>query len=326
MKKAISYALFIVVGAFFIYMAFKNVNPTKLWNDIKGANFFWISLVWIAGMFSNYSRAARWNIIVEPLGYKPKLSNSFHGVMISYLINFAIPRGGELARATALSRVERMPIATVIGSVVAERVMDVVFMGLVILLALGFQFDIIMDFLSGASGDSDEPGSSKAWIWIALGAMAILAIAFFYLRKKLSHLQLMQKIDQLYKGFISGLISLTRIKKPLIFLVHSINIWVMYFAMVYLCFFAFEPTAHLGVDAGLTVLMISTIAVILPAPGGLGTFHTFVPMGLLLYDIPQDEGLSYATIAHASQMLMFVFFGTISLITMITLQRKAASE
>ncbi len=325
MKKVLRYALFFLIGAFFIYFAFRKANPAEMWEEIKSANFMWIGLAWVAGMASNLSRAMRWQIISEPLGYKTKLSNSFHGVMVSYLVNFAIPRGGELTRAAMLSKVEKMPLGTVIGTVVAERVTDLIFMGLVLLLALGLQYDIILDFFNSNSGDGADSGPN--WVLYGILAFGVLGAAlFFTLRKKLDHVAIVHKINELYNSFVEGIKGLTKIKKPIAFTIHSIIIWIMYFLMVYFCFYAIPQTSMLGANAGLTVLVISTLAVILPSPGGLGTFHTFVPLGLVLYGISQKDGLTYATIAHASQMLMFIVFGTISLISMVFLQRKALTE
>ncbi len=325
MKKLIQYGLFALIGAAFIYMAFRNSDFTTLVEKIRNANFFWIGLAWLAGMISNFSRAMRWTILVEPLGYKVSKSNSFHGVMISYLVNFVIPRGGELARAATLSRSEKMPLPTVVGSVVAERVMDVLCMGLVFLLALVLQYDIIIQFLNGsATGGSGESSDGKGfpWLWLIAGAGITGMLAFFWLRRRLPNHPLMIKINGLYAGFLDGIKAIGRLKKPFWFVIHSVIIWVMYFLMVFVCFYAIPETSHLGTAAGLTVLVMSTVAVVLPAPGGLGTFHFFVSKALILYGIQENDGLVYATIAHASQMIMFIFFGSISLVWMIIQQRR----
>jgi uncharacterized protein (TIRG00374 family) len=325
MKKVLRYLIFVLIGGLFIFLAFKEVNPVNLWEDIKSANFMWIGFAWIAGMLSNYSRAARWLIIAEPLGYKPKLSTSFHGVMVSYLVNFAIPRGGELTRAAMVSKAEKMPIGSVIGSVVAERVMDLIFMGLIILLALTVQYDTITDFFA-SSKDKPGEGGSKLWIIIVLGILGIMGILFLIYRKRLNHIVLFKRINDLFESFLEGIKGLTKIKKPFLFFVHSVTIWVCYYLMVYFCFYCIPETSGLGAAAGLTVLVTSTIAVVLPSPGGIGTFHYFVPIALTLYGIDPEDGLSYATIAHAAQMLMFIVFGTISLVSMIILQRKTLTE
>ena len=325
MKKILRYSIFILIGGLFIFLAFKEQDPVKLWNDIKSANFMWIGFAWIAGMVSNYSRAARWLIIAEPLGYKPKLSTSFHGVMVSYLVNFAIPRGGELTRAAMVSKAEKMPIGVVIGSVVAERVMDLIFMALIILLALTIQYDTITEFFV-SSKDKPGEGGSKMWLLILLGSLGILGIVFLIFRKRLDHIKIFNRVNALYESFLEGIKGLTRIRRPIAFFVHSVVIWVCYYLMVYFCFYCIPQTSGLGAAAGLTVLVTSTLAVVLPSPGGVGTFHYFVPIALTLYGIDAKDGLTYATIAHAAQMLMFVLFGTISLISMIILQRKNLSE
>ncbi|MHB1277044.1 MAG: lysylphosphatidylglycerol synthase transmembrane domain-containing protein [Bacteroidia bacterium] len=325
MKKVLRYSIFILIGGLFIYLAFKDQDPVKLWKDIKSANFMWIGFAWIAGMVSNYSRAARWLIIAEPLGYKPKLSTSFHGVMVSYLVNFAIPRGGELTRAAMVSKAEKMPIGVVIGSVVAERVMDLLFMALIMLLALTIQYETITEFFV-SSKDKPGEGESKMWLLIVLGVLGILGILFLIYRKRLDHISFFKRVNALYESFMEGIKGLTRIKRPIAFFVHSVVIWVCYYLMVYFCFFCIPQTSGLGAAAGLTVLVTSTLAVVLPSPGGVGTFHYFVPIALTLYGIKHDDGVIYATIAHAAQMLMFVLFGTISLVTMIITQRKNLSE
>lgn len=325
MKKVLRYSIFILIGALFIFLAFRKVDPVKLWEDIKSANFMWIGFAWMAGMLSNYSRAARWLIIAEPLGYKPKLSTSFHGVMVSYLVNFAIPRGGELTRAAMVSKAEKMPIGIVIGSIVAERVMDLIFMGLIILLALTIQYDTITDFFA-SSNDKPGEGGSKLWLFILLGVFGIAGILFLIYRKRFNHISLFKRINDLFESFLEGIKGLTRIKKPALFFLHSVIIWVCYYLMVFFCFYCIPQTSELGAAAGLTVLVTSTLAVVLPSPGGIGTFHYFVPIALTLYGIEHEDGLSYATIAHAAQMLMFVLFGTISLVSMIILQRKNLTE
>lgn len=321
MKKVLQYTFFAGIGALFIFLAFRGADFPKLINDVKNANLMWIGLAWVAGMISNYSRAMRWTMIIEPLGYKANKANSFHGVMISYLINFAIPRGGELARAGVLSRSEKIPLPTVIGSVVAERVMDVLFMGLVFLLALGLQYDIITTFFfEKKEGET----TGNAWLLPSLLALGIVSfLAFLYIRKRFQHLAFIQKINGLIQAFSDGIKAILRLKQPLLFVIHSLIIWLMYFFMVYCCFFAIPQTENLGMAAGLTVLVMSTVAVVLPAPGGMGTFHFFVSNALVLYGIELNDGLAYATIAHASQMMMFIVFGSMSLIWMLLKQRKS---
>ena len=328
MKKVLRYLVFALIAAFFIYMAFRNVKFVELWDKIRTANFIWIGLAWAAGMMSNVSRAIRWTYIMQPLGFSVSKMTSFHGVMVGYLVNFAIPRGGEVTRAAMLSRVEKIALPTVLGSIVAERVMDLICMGLVILFALAVQYDTIMGFLSGSGTGTADSGekSDKTWLIITGAVLFILFIVFLIYRKKLDKYPLFHRINLLLMSFGDGVKAIFKLKRPIAFIIHSVVIWVMYFFMVYFCFYAIPETSSLGTAAGLTVLVLSTLAVVLPAPGGIGTFHYFVSKGLIIYGIAEADGLAYATIAHASQMIMFILFGSISLVMMLLLQRKTLTK
>ncbi|HCS21648.1 MAG TPA: hypothetical protein DIW47_14005, partial [Bacteroidetes bacterium] len=186
-------------------------------------------------------------------------------------------------------------------------------------------YDTITEFFV-SSKDKPGEGGSKMWLLILLGSLGILGIVFLIFRKRLDHIKIFNRVNALYESFLEGIKGLTRIRRPIAFFVHSVVIWVCYYLMVYFCFYCIPQTSGLGAAAGLTVLVTSTLAVVLPSPGGVGTFHYFVPIALTLYGIDAKDGLTYATIAHAAQMLMFVLFGTISLISMIILQRKNLSE
>lgn len=322
-KKVIRYTIFIGISAFFIYMAFSKTNAEQLIDDIKNANLVWVLGAIAAGVLSCISRAYRWQIMAEPLGYKTKVTNTYHGIMVGYLVNFAIPRGGELARAAIISRTEKIPLTTMVGTIIAERLSDVFFMGLVFLLAIGVQFDTIMQAfdLFSSKGSGDKSGGPSLLLIAGIGFVAMVML-FFIFRKQIQKLPFYKKIVEFVKGFVDGLRSLLKVKKPFLFIFHSIAIWVLYFFMVYLCFFALGATSQLGWQAGLTVLVMSTIAILLPAPGGMGTFHYFVSLGLTLYAIDEKDGVVYATIAHASQMIMFLVLGAISMAALLIQQRK----
>lgn len=326
LKNILRYTLFIAISAFFIYLAFKEVNPAKLIDDIKEAKLTWVLAAIAAGIISVISRSIRWQIMAEPLGYKTSFWNTFHGVMVGYMVNFAIPRGGEVARAGIVSKVEKIPLTTMIGTIVAERLVDLICMGIVLLLAIGLQFDTIMQafelFSSNKQPTAGDDGSGLSLIQIGLIGAAVVGVIFLIFRKKIQQLPLYTKVIEFIRGFGDGIKSLTKIKKPIQFIVHSIIIWLMFYLMVFLCFYALPSTENLGWEAGLTCLVMSTIAILLPAPGGLGTFHYFISLGLTLYGVNQDDGVVYATIAHASQMIMFIGVGAVSMILLLITQRK----
>lgn len=324
LKKVLRYTIFIGISAAFIYMAFKGVKMDELIEKIKGAKLIWVAAAIATGIISCVSRALRWQIMAEPLGYKTSFWTTFHGIMVGYMVNFAIPRGGEVARAAIVAKTEKIPLTTMIGTIVAERLVDLLCMGIVLLLAVGLQFETLQKAfdLFSASNTGGNKSGGLSLIQIAGIGFVVVAVLFFIFRKKIQALPLYKKVIEFIRGFADGIKSLLTIKKPIQFIFHSIVIWVMYYLMVYLCFFALDSTEHLGWEAGLTVLVMSTIAILLPAPGGMGTFHYFVALGLTLYGIENSDGVVYATIAHASQMMMFIGVGSASMITLLIMQRK----
>ena len=321
LKKVIRYTLFLGIGALFIYLAFSKIDRDETINAISKANLWWPLVAMLAGVLSCISRAVRWQIIAEPLGYKTRFWTTFHGIMVGYLVNFAIPRGGEVARAAVISQTEKIPLTKMIGTIVAERLVDLICMFIVLVLAIFLQLDTLKGFLDVLPKTEGEGGINLKLI--AVIVLAVVGIVYLIFRTRLQKLPLYQKAIDFIKGFVDGIKGLVKIKKPIAFIFHSIVIWVMYYLMVYVCFFSLEGTAHLGPEAGLTVLVLSTVAILIPAPGGTGTFHYFVPFGLLLYNIPIDPtGSAYAIIAHASQMIMFIVIGAISYFALMYQQRK----
>lgn len=322
LKKILRYTLFIGISAFFIYLAFNETKPAELIEKLAVADLTWVLAAIAAGFISCVSRAIRWQIMAEPLGYKTSLATTYHGIMVGYMVNFAVPRGGEVARAAVVSRAEKIPLTTMIGTIVAERLVDLICMGIVLLLAIGLQFDVLKQVVDLLPAGSDPEKGGLSLIQIAGIVIAALGVLFFIFRKKIAKLAIYQKIVGFIRGFADGIRSLTKIKKPFWFIFHSIVIWVMYYLMVFLCFYALPQTSQLGISAGLTVLVMSTVAILLPAPGGMGTFHFFVSLSLTLYGITREDGVVYATIAHASQMIMFLVLGAISMILLLIQQRK----
>ena len=321
LKKILRYTIFLGVGAFFVYLAFGNMDKEKTLDAISKADLRWPILAMVAGLVSAISRAFRWQILAEPLGYKTRVSTAFHGIMVGYLVNFAIPRGGEVARAAIVSQTDKIPITKMIGTIVAERLIDLLFMGIVLLLAIFSQLETLKEFLDILPKTDEKGGVSL--IQIGLIGMAVFGVVFLIFRKKIQKLSIYKKVVDLIKGFLEGIKGLLKIKKPILFTVHSIIIWLMFYLMVYVCFFSFEGTSHLGPEAGLTVLVLSTVAVLIPAPGGIGTFHYFIPFGLILYGVTEEETRSaYAIVAHASQMIMFIGVGAISYFALLYQQRK----
>lgn len=327
LKNILKFILFLALGFGLLVWAFQNMDLGKMLHDIRHANYFWIFIAMMCGVLSHASRALRWNLLLKPLGYRAGNLNAFYAVMIGYFSNNLVPRLGEVTRCAALSKTDRIPIEKLIGTVFIERVVDLIITALVTLFIFISQFELLNGFLN----DSVYPmlggthGGNNNMKYLLLAVLLTGGLVVYILRNRLKSLTLFKKLSTLVQGFYDGIKSILKLEKPGLFIAHSLFIWSMYFAMAYFTFFSFAPTAHLGVKAGLIVLFLGTIAIILPIPGGIGVYHKLVGVGLVLFGVTESDGLTYATISHATQMIMIFVLGLISMV-MISRQLKKPSD
>jgi glycosyltransferase 2 family protein len=277
----------------------------KLIDDFKSTNLFWIGAVLLAFTISNISRAIRWNMLIRPLGYAPRLINSFLVIIVAYFANLGLPRIGEVVRGAMIAQYEKIPVEKAMGTIVTDRIVDVLSLLSVIGLAFILQFDTLWGYLKEQLGNGDEAdggGSifSNPIVMVLLAGILAIAVLFFALRKKIKESAFFQKIRTILKGFGEGLQSIRKLERPGWFLFHSLNIWLMYFLMTYFCFFSFAPTAHLGPVAGLMVFVFGAFGIVIPTPGGMGSFHFLAMAALALYGINEADAFSFSNILFFS--------------------------
>jgi uncharacterized protein (TIRG00374 family) len=307
-----------------MYWAYHKMNMDTLLNDIKSANYFWIGAAFFAGILSHLVRTLRWRMLIEPIAHEPRLKTSFYAVMAGYLINFLVPRMGEVSKCALLSQTDRISFEKLVGTVVTERIMDVIVMLLIVLAVIFFQYDLISGLLAENVLPLLAGGSNKLLILGITGtALLILGYVAFRYRQALSKNVIIRKVLNFLAGLAEGAKSVFQLKKPGLFIFYSLFMWVLYFFMAYWIFFALDSTSHLGIDAALTTLLMGTLAIAVPSPGGIGTYHTFVPAGLALFGVdPETGGKTYALISHGTQMIMIFLAGGISLILIALEKRK----
>ena len=351
MKNIIRNIIFIIVsftiGFTILYYIYNNYNAAyleqcqqdgiplsdcnllqKLKDDFWSANIFWIIMTLSCFTLSNVSRAMRWNLLLKPLGYQPKLYNSFIAVVITYFVNLFIPRMGEVARAAALKKAEDVPVEKAMGTIVIGRIMDVIMLLLFIGLAFLLEYDTLWTWLNENMGDKDGGGLfSNPYVLGAMGFGVLGLIVFFIFRKKIMQTAIYKKVINIVLGFWEGLQSVRKLEQPGMFIFHTIFIWAMYFLMNYLCFFAFEPTANLSPVVGLMVFVFGAFGIVIPSPGGMGTYHWLVIAALGIYGINQYDAFSFANIAFFSiQIFCNITIGIIAIILLFALNRKTNIE
>lgn len=316
-KRIASVILFALIGVAILWYITRGQDVNRIWNEFLEANFIWVLLSMLSGAVSHVLRALRWNLLITSMNHTSRTSTTFYALMTGYLANLAVPRLGEVTRCATLSKYSGVPFNVLAGTVVAERVFDMICLLALIFFTIVFQFQFLKEFLDYyVFSPLMNMTEGKIWIILLLGfvGLGLLFLIWKYFKNVSSQKQsLASKIKRQLMGFLKGMTSLGLVKKKVLFLVYSFLIWVLYFMMVYLVFFAINATSHLGLMAGLTLLVMGSLGIVAPVPGGVGTYHFIVIITLTeLYAIASEPATSYAYLAHASQMLMVILLGAFS--------------
>ena len=323
MAKWIKYILFFGIGVLLLFLAFNNQNPQELIEQLKTVDYLWVWFSMLFGFLAFVSRGLRWVILLQNLGYQAKPLNSIYAVSIGYFTNLAIPRAGEVTRCTSLSQSEKIPVNKLFGTINLERTKD--FMILVSLICFTFlvEFEAFSQFFTNLFEDGEDAPSNVGFFAIAI--FSTLLMLFFVFKNKLKQTAIYQKIAGFLHGVADGFKSIKGIQKKWAFWGHTLFIWLMYYLMTYVCFFAIESTQLLSPIDGLFIMVIGGLGMIAPVQGGIGAYHLVVKIGLMILGISADAALLFATVVHTCQTLMTLFVGSISLLMLFLSKRKAKS-
>ncbi len=303
-KKTLFAILPILLGVFLIWYylnKFTDDQIDKIIYDLKNANYYWIFLSLLFGILSHLSRAYRWHFMLEPMGYKPKYPNSIMAVLVAYLLNIAIPRSGEIGRAATMAKYEDIPFEKGFGSIVAERISDIIMLLLILGIVFFLQSDLILDYFKGSN-----PTQKIISILVIL---LLLFIGYRFLGKSTSKVAL--KIKNFTKGLLEGVSSIFKMKKKWAFIFHTFFIWTMYICMFWAVTFAIPETSHLSFEAVLVGFIAGAIAMSI-TNGGFGAYPIFVFQALALYGISKESGTSFGLLMWTAQTVMVLTFGGLS--------------
>lgn len=297
-KKILKTILPLVLGGFLVWYSISKISITILIGYFKEANYNWIFLGLFFGILSHLSRAYRWKFMLAPLGFKPKFTNSVLAVLVGYLVNLALPRAGEVSRALVLTNYENVPFEKGFGTIVAERIADLVMMFSIILITLFVQFDFIYELLS----KNFNP------IKISIG-FVILILGFYTLTSlvKKATTGFLLKIKTFIAGLVEGVTSIFKMKNKWAFLFHTLFIWIMYVAM----FWATIPAIE-GLHVPFGGILIGFIAggfSIAATNGGIGLYPIAVAGALALFEISTETATAFGWIMWTAQTAMIIIFG-----------------
>lgn len=307
------------LGIFLIWYSIGTATPEErlaLWQNIKLADPFWIILSIIFGALSHLSRAYRWKYLLEPLGYKPRLSNSFMAVMGGYLANFGIPRSGEVLRGATISTYEKIPFDKAFGTIVSERIADLLMLLLIVSVGLLFQAQNLLDYFEA---NNINP---LLTLMILFGLMLLGVIGLLFIRR-LDH-PLVHKLNEFARGLLEGMKSILQMKNKAPFIFHTLFIWIMYMLMFYVVKFTIPETYSLSIAAVLAAFIVGSFA-ISTTNGGIGVYPIAMGAVLLLFGINQQAGEAFGWIVWGAQTVVVLVLGGLSLLLLPILNQKKKS-
>jgi len=321
-KKIIQYVIFLAIAILFLWLASRGIPYEKMLAHIKTVKLWPLSLVFIGGLGSHFLRALRWKLLIDPMGYNVKASNTFLSIMIGYLVNLVTPRMGEVARCGVLSVYEKVPADKLAGTMIAERAFDLVTLIAVFFITYLVEYSTVNTFIQeNLFGPLTERFNAQG-LAIAAIVLATILAAFIFLRKKIFSSE--NKIVGIVRNILEGLGSIRKLKNPWLFIGYTAGIWFLYLFMTTLGFWAFEGLNYMSFREGLSVLSFGTIGFIVPAPGGMGSFQYFVSLTLHeMYWVEESLALAYANVSWVAQTIVLITGGFISLILLPILNRKS---
>ena len=318
-KQLFYYLFFGVIGLGLLYFLIQNQGKQSLLESLKKVNYWWALPIFFIAVFNNIIRSLRWLLLLKTLGHRPGLLNAFNALMFGYMVNYAIPRMGEITRCIALKKSVNIPFKSALGTVITERIIDVLSLLIVCMLAVSWAYNEISSFvlqnIVKPLLDIFVIWSGNIWyVFFALSlflALSVLILGLF--KSQLINFAEQKQLKQRLLEVWRGIISIKNVEKPLLFFVYTILIWLNYFLSTYLWFFAFDIEPSIKV--GLVVMAMGSIAKSLPIQGGgLGAYHFVVAQAIVIFGFTQLQGNTLAIVNHGFQTVYQIGLGVLGMI------------
>jgi uncharacterized protein (TIRG00374 family) len=320
----VKFVFFVGLGIFFIYWFLSKLTAdekAQIWQAFDNVNYFWVAVVFVTGVISHVVRALRWRLLFEPLDYKPRVSTTFGAVMIAYLANLAVPRLGEVLRCGVLNQYEKIPIQTSLGTVVTERIIDLIGFALTVLLGLVLEFNLLKDYLYDALSQKMAVPSLATLALVGVLGLVLCIVLYRIFRKKLMQIPLFLKVKTTIIDFWQGIKSILYLRRPWLFVIYSLLIYFLYFLGGYIAFKVLPETMHLTLVSALMVYIFGSVGMMV-TPGGIGLYPALIAETLAIYKITKPIGYALGWISWGVQQIVTLVFGMGYLIALPLMKKK----
>jgi uncharacterized protein (TIRG00374 family) len=319
--QIIQYFFLLAVGIGLCWLFFRNFSFSELLTALETGDFSWFYVVMLTTTLVYMIRTLRWQMLIKATGYSTSFLNAYAALSISYFVSLVVPRLGEITRCLSLKRQHQIPFMQLLGTVIIERVIDIISLMVMLLLTLVLQFNHIMEFVKENVFQPFYEGvivkiiaGNGVFVIVTLIVLSILAALFFYFRKYIRE-RSPRLIVQFVEGLKQGIISISKLEQKKLFIFYTILIWMGYYFMTYFWFFVFKETSILGWGACLSIVSIGSIGRSVPIQGGgMGAYHFLVTQMVILYGVTETFGKTLATCIHGGQVFFTFVMGLVGLL------------
>lgn len=320
-KQTIQIVISLAIAIWIFWFLYKDIELESLVNQVLSSNWAWIGLSMVIALGGYWLRGWRWTLLItKSEGRKVTTSDAYHAVMVGYLANLLVPRAGEVARCGILNRTNGQSVGHLLGTVIVERTIDLVFMMATIFLAFVVENQLFVSLANQLVNLESLGELALRNLPILIGGGLIFVLVIYFLLQRFRDHGFIKKIQHFLREIYSGIKGISKLKNPAGFWISSIVIWVIYFLTMYTVSLGIQSTANLSPGEVLLVMVMGSIGMIAPVQGGIGTFHALVAFILIQLGISEQDGKIFAAIIHGTQVILVLVGGLVSWLVMMQKQ------
>ena len=317
-KQILQVLISLGLAVWIFWFLYKDIEVETLWSQVKTSNWFWISFSLIISLFGFWLRGWRWTLLMDMSeGKKVTYGESYHAVMVGYLANLVVPRAGEVARCGVLTRTNGISLGQLLGTVIIERSIDLLFLVGTILLAFLIENQLFISLANQLVNLEQIFQGILDNLPLIIGAFGVLVLFGYLIFRRFRQSGLIQKIQGFLRDIYGGVKGISRLSNPWGFWLSSLLIWIIYFSTMYAVSMGIASTANLSPGEVLLVMVMGSIGMVAPVQGGIGTFHALVAFILIQLGIAEQDGKIFAAIIHGTQLILILIAGLISWVYML---------